>query len=137
MCDPKLSYPLPGRGVPPAGLGQIRDSPPIHMGEISGVCVNRRCSELDPIFRIITRKWTELQGRTSTKVLRDVQLLELDVSVLGLPELLLLGLDVPRCLDEVPLGLLLVLLLELLGQALKEQILVQLDNLNSKIQNNG
>ena len=37
MCDPKLSYPLPGRGVPPAGLGQMRGSPPAHMGEISGV----------------------------------------------------------------------------------------------------
>ena len=71
------------------------------------------CSELSPNFRFIARKWTELQGRTSTEVLRDVQLLELDVSVLGLPNLFLLGLNVPRCLENVPLGLLLVLLLEL------------------------
>ena len=46
-------------------------------------------------------------------------LLELDVSVPSLPELLLLGLNVPHCLDEVPFGLLLVLLLELLGQAVR------------------
>ena len=59
-------------------------------------------------------------------VLHDLQLLELDVSVPGLPEL-----DVPRCLDEVSLGLFLLLLLELLAQALKKQ-LVQLDNLGIK-----
>ena len=76
------------------------------------------------------RKWTELQGRTSTEVLCDEQLLELDVSVPCLPELLLHGLDVPHFLDKVPLGLLLVLLMELLGKGQKEQ-LVQRDNLNT------
>ena len=69
-------------------------------------------------------------GPNSTEVLRDVQLLELGVSILNLPKLFLLGLNVPVCLDEVLLGLLLVLLLELRGQALKEQVLVQLDNLD-------
>ena len=84
------------------------------------------CSELDPNFRFITRKWTELKGQTSTEVLRDVQLLELDVSVLDLPEPVLLGLSVSRCFDEVPLGLLLVVLRQLLSQALKKQVLVKL-----------
>ena len=51
-------------------------------------------------------------GRTSTEVPDMlVQLLEPDVSVLDLPEPLPpVGLCVPRCLDDVSLGLLLVLL---------------------------
>ena len=55
------------------------------------------------------------------------------LSFLDLPEPVLLGLSVSRCLDEVPLGLLLVELWQLLGQALKEQVfvkLVELGNLN-------
>ena len=87
------------------------------------------CLELNPNFRFITRKWTELQGRTSTELLGVVLLLELDVSSLGLPEPVLLGLSLPRCLDNVPLGLLLVLLQDLLGQALKERKLVNLCSL--------
>ena len=77
------------------------------------------------------RKWTELQGRTSTEVLCDEQLLELDVSDLDLPEPLLLGLHVSRCLDKIPFGLLLVVLRQLLGQALKEQALVKLVKLGN------
>ena len=85
-------------------------------------------------FQIYYAKNGLVTGPNFTEVLPDEQLLELDGSVPGLPELLLLRLDVPRCLDQVSLGLLLVLLLVLLEQALKEQILVQLDNLNNKIQ---
>ena len=62
-----------------------------------------------------------------------VQLLDLDVSVLDLAKPgFLRGLNV-LCLDKVPLGLLLVLLQSFLGQALKEQVFVQLGNLNNKI----
>ena len=63
-----------------------------------------------------------------------VQLLELDVSVLGLPShLLRCRLSVLCCLDVVPLGLLVVRQQQLLGQALKERKLVnlvQFGNLN-------
>ena len=46
-----------------------------------------------------------------TEVPDDVQLVQLNDSVLGLPEpLLSFGLSVFCCLDKVPLGLLLVLL---------------------------
>ena len=63
-------------------------------------------------------------GPISTELLRDKQLLELDVSNLDLPKPVLLGLSVSRCLDELPLGLFLLVLRQLLGQALKEQVLV-------------
>ena len=63
-------------------------------------------------------------GPNSTDVLRDEQFLELNVSNLDLPEPVLLGLSVSCCLDELPLGLFLLVLRQLLGQALKEQVLV-------------
>ena len=65
-------------------------------------------------------------GLNDTKDLDDEQLLVLlDDSVPGLPEpVLLCGLNVLRCIDKLPLGLLLVLLQLLLGQALKLQELV-------------
>ena len=54
--------------------------------------------ELDPNLRFIAKNGTEL-------------LVQLDDSVLGLPEpLLSVGLRVFRCLDKVTLGLLLVVL---------------------------
>ena len=76
-------------------------------------------------------------GSNNTEDLDDEQMLFLlDDSVPGLPEpVLLRRLNVPRCLDKLPLGLLLVLLQLLLGQALKVQELVQLGNLNNKINN--
>ena len=55
------------------------------------------------ISDLLQGKMDWVTGPTSTEGLRDVQLL-------GLPEPVLLGLNVPRCLDNVPLGLLLVLL---------------------------
>ena len=81
-------------------------------------------------FQIYCEEMDQITRPNFTKVLCDEQLFELDVSVPGLPELLLHGLNVPRCLDKVPLGLLLVLLMELLGKGQKEQ-LVQRDNLNT------
>ena len=78
-------------------------------------------------------KMGQSYGSNYTKDLDDVQLLFLlDDSDPGLPETVLLrGLNVPRCLDELPLGLLLVLRQLLLGQALKVQVPVQLGNLNN------
>ena len=73
-------------------------------------------------------KMGQSYGSNHTEEPDDEQLVQLEGSVSGLlkPQL-----RVPRCLDDVPLGLLLVQLLELLGQTLKVQ-LVQLDNLNNK-----
>ena len=82
----------------------------------------KNCSELDQIQGFIHVNLNELRGPYFTEVLRDVQLVEPDVSVLGLPSpLSSCGLGVLRCLDDVPCGVLLVRQLQLLGQALKER----------------
>ena len=61
-------------------------------------------------------------GQTFPRGCAMVQLVELDVSVLGLPiPLSSCGLVVLRCLDDDPLGVLLVQQLQILGQALKAQ----------------
>ena len=63
-----------------------------------------------------------------------VQLLELNVSILGFPLPFFGRLDGLRCLDVVPLGFLQVRQQLLLGQALKERGLINLlrfSNLNS------
>ena len=62
--------------------------------------------------------------RLQFELVPRVQLLELDVSALGFPVPFFGGLGVLRCLDDVPIGLLQVLQQQLLGQALKEQGLV-------------
>ena len=49
-------------------------------------------------------------GSNDTEVPDDEQLVQLDDSIPGLPEHVLLGLDVPVCLEDNPLGFLLVLL---------------------------
>ena len=65
------------------------------------------CSELNQNTRFIANN-DKLQGQTSIEVPDElVNLLDLDISVLDLPELILLGLSVSCCLDKVPLGLLL------------------------------
>ena len=68
-----------------------------------------------------------LQGQTPPRFCLLEQLLQLDVSVLGLPSpLLWCRLSVLRCLDVVPLGLLRMRQQQLLGQALKERKFVNL-----------
>ena len=66
-----------------------------------------RCSELDQIQDFIHVNLKEYTGPNFNEVLRDVQLVEPDVSVLGLPSpLSSCGLGVLRCLDDVPRGVL-------------------------------
>ena len=56
------------------------------------------------------RKLGQSYGWNDNGIPDEEQLVQLDDSVPGLPEPVLLGLDVPVCLDDVPLGFLLVLL---------------------------
>ena len=76
---------------------------------------------------------TSLQGQTSPRVCAIVQLLELDVSVLGFPLPFFGRLGGPRCLDVVPLGFFLVRQQQHLGQVPKERgvvNLLQFSNIN-------
>ena len=66
------------------------------------------CSKLDQNSKLLYWNNDEVTVRTCSEGLRDVQLLELDVSVLGFPLPFFGGLGVLRCLDDVPRGVLLV-----------------------------
>ena len=67
----------------------------------------KMCSELNQIQDFIDANLNEFTGPNFTKVLRDVQLVEPDVSVLGLPSpLTSCGLGVLLCLDDIPRGVL-------------------------------
>ena len=63
-----------------------------------------KCSELDQIQDFIHVNLNEFTKPNFTEALRDVLLVESDVSVLGLPS----PLGVLRCLDDVHRGVLLV-----------------------------
>ena len=72
------------------------------------------CSELDQIQDFIQVNLDEFTGPNFTEVLLNVQLVEPNVSVLGLPSpLSSCGLGVLRCLDNIPLGVLNPSLVEL------------------------
>ena len=67
----------------------------------------KNCSELDQIQDFIHLNLSKFRGPNFTEVLRDVQLVEPDVSVLGLPSpLSSCELGVLCCLDDVPRGVL-------------------------------
>ena len=64
-------------------------------------CKHGSCSELDQIQDFIRVNLSKFTGPNFTEVLHDVQLVERDVNVLGLPSpLSSCGLGVLRCLDE-------------------------------------
>ena len=97
----------------------------LHLDEL----LDALASNLESIFScLIVRKlvkFIKILRVYRSELLRGscaiVQLLQLDVSVLGLPSpLLRCRLSVLRCLDVNPLGLLLVRQQQLLGQAVKE-----------------